>query len=124
MTKRRCLILGLLVACLGLTGYLLLQYAMPLAPGITAANFDRLRPGMGAEQAEALLGGPCHEQRPCSPGDFANHIRIWRQGDDVIHVAFTKQGMVCGGTATFQGRSAMVVHHPSLVETLSRMIWR
>lgn len=124
MIKKRCPLLCLFIGCLAVTGWLVVQYALSLAPGITLANFDRLRPEMTVEQAEILLGGPCHERLPCDPGDFADHMRIWRQGDDVIRVSFTKLGKVCGGTATFRGRSAMVVYHPSLVETLSRIVRR
>jgi hypothetical protein len=124
MTKKRLLVSLVLVACLAAAGYAVVRCFVMPAPGVTAENFALLRAEMSAEETDGLFGGPCDEQVPYEPGDFADHQRIWRRGDDTIRVAFTKQGKVCAGTATFAGRSAILVHHPSLTEKLSRLFHR
>jgi hypothetical protein len=60
MVKRRLLLL-LAVAGLATLALAVLdarQGPLPFRPGVTTANFWRLRPGMSRQQAEALFGGP------------------------------------------------------------------
>jgi hypothetical protein len=132
MTKKRLVLLLVVLACVVLAGYMGFKYAFSLSPGIAPANFDRLRAEMTVHQAERLFGGPCHDKVPFEPedkmplrsGDFVDHMQIWRVGEDEIRVSFAHQGKVCGGTATFGGRSEMLVEHPSLLERLSRIVLR
>ena len=111
------------VAGLGLVG-LVGYYLLPSSPGITAANFDRLRTHMTVDQVEQLFGGPCHEKVALEPGAFAEQMQIWRAGDDSVRVSFTTQGWVCGGTATFAGRSHVLVHHEAFWELVTRFARR
>ena len=124
MTQKRLILALIVVAVVGIGAFLGFHSVFSPAPGITSANFERLRTQMTVAQVEQLFGGPCHEKVALEPGDFAEETQIWRLGEDTVRVSFTKQGWVCGGTATFAGRSHVLVHHETFWEMLSRFARR
>ena len=72
--------------------------ALEPAPGITAANVRRIRPGMTREEVEALLGGPHHSaswenMRAVWPSPWAG---LWRGSDGCVTVVFDPPGRVRG----------------------------
>ncbi len=52
-----------LLACLTCLGLVVAAF-LPSGPGVTPANFHRLKLGMTLAAAEALLGGPAHDTSP------------------------------------------------------------
>jgi hypothetical protein len=62
MRRRRLLLEAGALALLALTGLAVLR-RLPPRPGITRANYERLREGMTVQQVEGILGG--------SPGNYS-----------------------------------------------------
>jgi SmpA / OmlA family len=65
---RRAIRTSGLLACLGLLGLVALSLTWP-RPGVSRANYDRIRYGMTQEAVEAVLGGP--------PGDYTSNAYDW-----------------------------------------------
>jgi hypothetical protein len=83
MRRRRLLLGAGALAWLGLAGGLVVWLTHP-QPGVTRANFYRLRVGMTEQEAEAILGRPetvdGESYRCCNKG--------WKEGDLFILLEF------------------------------------
>ena len=85
MTKRRWLaVAGVLGVAACMT--LLVLALMPAGPGVTKANFDRIKAGMNRAEVEELFGRPA-DTRSLHGGLKIRHtVEIWRgvEGDASI----------------------------------------
>jgi hypothetical protein len=104
--KRNRVLLGLgMVACLVVVGYLAAK-AYPPAPGVTPANFARLRVGMPKTEVEAILG---------EPGEFEVRMtgHYWQrwEGKDctvVLHLSEILPCEILDGDLVTSGRRVQV----------------
>jgi hypothetical protein len=112
MRKRLLLAFGL-VACLGLAA-LVAWHLWPPKPGVTEANFHRLRVGMSEEEVGAVLGGP---------GEFVcamtcSHFQYWEGGHCRVGIRFSDVGgdgvsAESGGLTTDDGRTVDLPPEPT-----------
>lgn len=62
MTKKRLLLIAFLLLTIAvIVGVLAL---LPPSPGVTKANFDRIKEGMDRTEVEEILGGKAHKIQP------------------------------------------------------------
>ncbi len=77
--------LALVGLALGVT-----DWALSLRPGVTEANFRRIRPGMRLSEAEAILGGP--PQCDVPPEPTGEVCWPWRGEEGRVYIAFSRNG--------------------------------
>jgi hypothetical protein len=77
----------MLLLLLGVAGGVLIWLTYP-KPGVTRANYMRIREGMTLREVEALLGGPATGEGPlhCADGlilDYPGWYQKWWEGADL-----------------------------------------
>ena len=95
----------LVVAGLALVALaMLLTDRLLWAPGLTADNMRRVRPGMTLAEVEELLGGPATvtvDLHPVAPGEERGYrwLRHWKAEGAAVDVTFFEDGrvMTAGG---------------------------
>jgi hypothetical protein len=63
------------------------DWALSLRPGVTEANFRRVRPGMTLAEVEALLGGKAGRKAFLNHGE--GYLGLWAGPDGTAHVVFS-----------------------------------
>jgi hypothetical protein len=58
---------------------------LPVRPGVTKANFDRLAMGMSRNEVEAVFGRPC---------DDSHCHSAWNSDDGQAHIHFNEHGQI------------------------------
>jgi hypothetical protein len=81
MTKKRRLFVLLAAAAVGVAGCLVWYFALNPGPGVTLANFDRVREGMSKEEVEAILGPPGVDQELRDRHQITYRLSIWEADD-------------------------------------------
>jgi hypothetical protein len=93
-------------------------------PGISMANFRRLRPGMTEEAVIAAFGRPGDK----GPGFFTQdpNTEIWTGGpeDAIISLTFDPEGLLIEGTAWVGGRPGEALQRSSFLNRLRRLLPR
>ena len=89
MTKKRvCLIAGLQVI-FAVAGLAIVLMMTDNRPGVTKANFDRIKEGMTEEDVTRILGRPAYLSTPVSSPLPQTIRRAYWQGDDEKKVSVT-----------------------------------
>jgi hypothetical protein len=103
MTRSRPLLIVGAVGLLGLVGLSVVAFR-ERGPGVTPANYERIRDGMTEQEVEALLGGPATGTRTAPlagsyvPEEFeaagVERLREWVGDGTYVFVGFDKAGAV------------------------------
>lgn len=85
MTRRRLLLIASLPLAVGVA--LVVLAMLPPRPGVTRANFDRIKEGMQLEEVEEIFGGPGH-RLPIGAGGVHSSVSpySWRSEDGATAV--------------------------------------
>jgi hypothetical protein len=117
------LLAAAVLGVLGLLGVLLVLLTPP-RPGITRANFHRIRAGMTRQEVGNVLGGPGEEVAGATEFVKADQVCAWRADGLELHVYF-ERGCVtrtvlesAAGTLTDMHE----VQKPSLFDRLRRLL--
>jgi hypothetical protein len=121
MRKRLLLVAVTGLVCAGLAGLLLVWLTHP-KPGVTRANYGRIRQGMTLEDVEAVLGMlPTYKGGlPLAEGGEVILLdglsEMWWEGDEIsVGLGFNAQGTVCDKTCLEFG------HREGLLDRLRRL---
>jgi hypothetical protein len=68
MPKKRLLLIASFPFTIALTLGVLAM--LPPSPGVTKANFDRIKEGMTKAEVEEILGGPAETKTPTTVGNW------------------------------------------------------
>lgn len=90
LTNRKLWIVLLLVAGLGVAGFLA-WFRVPLGPGVTKANCNMIHPGMTEAEVEVILGQPGKE---AGWDTKSNERTMAWSGEILVFVQFDDQGRV------------------------------
>jgi hypothetical protein len=120
VSKKRKLLVLVLVACVVGAGGVAAWYTMTPEPGVTAANFERLRPGMTPKQCESILGGPAS----LAVGSRLGLTLIWVGEAGSVSVFFSPEltaesGVVFDKDGKELRRCPLA---PSLLDTIRRLL--
>src|SRR5579859_4705549 len=100
MTRRTGIVLLLLlVAGLSVGGVAVVAVLTSPPPGVTVANYDRLRPGMSLDEATAILGPPDAGEPFDGPEGC---YRSWTGKEVTISLAFSESGELTTGDKIFR----------------------
>jgi hypothetical protein len=119
MTRKRTLLVLLVVAGLGGVAAVAYLATSEPEPGVTMANFDRVTMGMSRRRVEGIFGGP----GKLMSIDPTGKTYEWTNGDVRIIVPFSiDDDVVVGGVADDGEKFSTIELPPSLLNRIKALL--